>query len=155
MHLNVFQTPAPIWNLILIQKTPINAMSGKAYDLNVCWDSELFIELISEAIGCNDIELNYIVRFSWPQWTNTNCTLKFKIHKGNIYHCILLSCRSFCYWIHPLNISSFHCTKLISAILSVTYLEGIIYWSEILHHSLDDVGSLSINSIDRVYVPLS
>lgn len=66
MHLNVFQTPAPIWNLILIQKTPVNAMSGKAYDLNVCWDSELFIELISEAIGCNDIALNWITSWGFP-----------------------------------------------------------------------------------------
>lgn len=41
-------------------------MSGKAYDLNVCWDSELFIELISEAIGCNDIALNWITSWGFP-----------------------------------------------------------------------------------------
>lgn len=66
MHLGAGVWNTFIWNQILIQKTPINAMSGKAYDLNVCWDSELFIELISEAIDCNDIALNWIISWGFP-----------------------------------------------------------------------------------------
>lgn len=54
-----------------------------------------------------------------------------------------------CYCIYSLYINSNYFIKSVSTILPVSCQEGIIYCSEILHHSLDDMASLSINSIDR------
>ena len=53
----------------------------------------------------------------------------------------------------PVYINSIYCTKSVSAILPVSYLEAIIHSSETLLHSPDDMGSLGINSIDGDMYP--
>lgn len=58
-----------------------------------------------------------------------------------------------CYSILSLYINSIYYTNSISAILPVSYLEAIIHSSETLLHSSDDMGSLSINSIDGDMYP--
>lgn len=79
--------------------------------------------------------------------------VQFNEEKGNIYCSAIVlgftaQCMC-CYCIRFLCINSNYCIKSFSSILPVSCLEGIIYCSEILHHSSDDMASPSINSIDR------
>lgn len=122
--------------------------------LHLCWDCKrgyqlnqfLRVEVVKHWIGfyC-EVFLATLVDTTGVE----HSVNKKVISIAGIMHWVFTALCMCCYCIHSLYINSNYCIKSGSTILPVSCLEGIIYCSKILHHSSDDMGSLSINSIDR------